>query len=115
MPRDSTADRPVTAASVNGSIRYNTNNNAFEGFSNGSWQNFAVGAGVGTVQSITAGSGLLGGTISSTGTISANAGTGSGQLVQEQTGGRYQQTSEPSLHRRTCSLATLEMVSIARV
>ena len=91
VPRDATAGRPVAAASVNGSIRYNTNNNAFEGFSNGSWQNFAVGSGVGTVSSITGGTGLLGGTITSTGTLTVNSGTGATQIVQEQTGGQIQQ------------------------
>ena len=91
IPRDSTANRPVTAASVNGMMRYNTNTNSMEGFVNGSWQSFAIGAGVGTVQNITTGAGLLGGSIVSTGTISANVGTGVGQLVQEQTGGQIQQ------------------------
>ena len=82
VPRDTTAGRPVVAASVNGAIRYNTNNNAFEGFSNGSWQNFAVGSGVGTVSSITAGTGLTGGTINSVGTLAVNVGTGSSQIPQ---------------------------------
>ena len=43
VPRDTTANRPVAAASINGAIRYNTNNNALESFVNGLWQNVAVG------------------------------------------------------------------------
>lgn len=47
------------------------------------WDSFVAGSG-GTmgVASITAGAGLLGGTITSTGTLAVNVGTGIGQLVQ---------------------------------
>src|SRR6202000_965099 len=62
VPRDTTAGRPAANA-ANGMIRHNTNTNAFEAYANGSWQNIAVGAGVGTVQTVYNGNGLLGGPI----------------------------------------------------
>ena len=54
VPRDTTAGRPVAAASVNGSIRYNTNTNAFEFFQNGVWANYNTGAGGGVTWPLTA-------------------------------------------------------------
>ena len=65
LPIGATADRPVSA--VNGMIRYNTDIGLFEGYINGSWQVIAAGSGV---TSIGTGTGLTGGPITSTGTIS---------------------------------------------
>jgi hypothetical protein len=81
VPRDSTANRPTTA--INGMIRYNTSNSSMEVFANNSWQSVAMGSGVGSVQSITAGTALLGGVITGTGTINVDVGTGANQVVRE--------------------------------
>ncbi len=64
MPIGATAARP---SGVNGMFRYNTDLALFEGFINGSWQVIAAGSGV---TSIATGTGLTGGPITSTGTIS---------------------------------------------
>ena len=64
MPSGSTANRPV---GVNGMVRYNTDTALFEGYLNGNWSPFASGSGV---TSIATGTGLTGGPITSTGTIS---------------------------------------------
>jgi hypothetical protein len=66
LPTGGTAARPVV--SVNGMIRYNTDTSLFEGYLNGAWTSFAS-TGVG-VLSINTGTGLTGGPITSTGTIS---------------------------------------------
>jgi len=65
LPIGATGDRPVVA--VNGMIRYNTTISLFEGYINGSWQTLAAGSGV---TSVATGTGLTGGPITSTGTIS---------------------------------------------
>jgi hypothetical protein len=65
LPIGATGDRPVAA--VNGMIRYNTTIGLFEGYINGSWQTLAAGSGV---TSVATGTGLTGGPITSTGTIS---------------------------------------------
>jgi len=65
LPIGATGDRPVSP--VNGMIRYNTTIALFEGYINGSWQTLAAGSGV---TSIATGTGLTGGPITSTGTIS---------------------------------------------
>jgi hypothetical protein len=64
LPIGSTAARPVGS---NGMIRYNTDIGLFEGYVNGSWQTIAAGSGV---TSVATGTGLTGGPITSTGTIS---------------------------------------------
>ena len=64
MPIGATAARPT---GVNGMFRYNTDLALFEGFINGSWQVIAAGTGV---TSVATGTGLQGGPITSTGTIS---------------------------------------------
>jgi hypothetical protein len=51
----------------NGAFRYNTTTATFEGFANGSWGSITTGTGV---TSIATGTGLTGGPITSTGTIS---------------------------------------------
>ena len=42
LPRDTTANRPATASSVNGMIRYNSQTNRLEGFENGQWGNISA-------------------------------------------------------------------------
>jgi len=64
VPAGSTANRPV---GVNGMVRYNTDIALFEGYLNGNWSAFASGTGV---TSVATGTGLTGGPITSTGTIS---------------------------------------------
>ena len=64
LPIGNTASRPF---GVNGMMRYNTDIALFEGFVNNSWQVIAAGSGV---TSIITGTGLTGGPITSTGTIS---------------------------------------------
>jgi hypothetical protein len=64
MPIGNTAARPT---GVNGMFRYNTDVALFEGYINGAWQIIAAGTGV---TSIITGTGLQGGPITSTGTIS---------------------------------------------
>lgn len=65
VPTGTTAQRP--GAPGNGDIRYNTDIALFEGYLNGGWSVFASGSGV---TSIVTGTGLTGGPITSTGTIS---------------------------------------------
>jgi len=65
LPIGTTANRP--GSPVNGMVRYNSTTTGFEGYSGGAWG--AIGGG-GTVSSITAGTGLSGGTITTSGTIS---------------------------------------------
>jgi hypothetical protein len=66
LPTGGTADRPV--APSNGMMRFNTDTLLFEGYLNGAWTAFSS-AGVG-VLSINTGTGLTGGPITSSGTIS---------------------------------------------
>jgi hypothetical protein len=66
IPAGGTAARPVTP--THGMIRYNTDSLVFEGYLNNAWTAFAS-SGVG-VLSINTGTGLTGGPITSTGTIS---------------------------------------------
>jgi hypothetical protein len=78
LPSGGTLDRP--AAPANGMIRYNTDTALFEGYLNGAWSAFSS-AGVG-VLSINTGTGLTGGPITSTGTISiANSGVTAGSYT----------------------------------
>ena len=65
LPAGSTATRPDTP--VNGMLRYSTTFALFEGYINGSWQTIAAGSGV---TSVATGTGLTGGPITATGTIS---------------------------------------------
>lgn len=66
VPYGTTADR--TGSPANGMIRYNTDLGLFEGYINGSWQTFSSGSS--GVTSVATGTGLTGGPITSTGTIS---------------------------------------------
>jgi len=65
LPAGTTATRPDTPA--NGMLRYSTTFALFEGYINGSWQTIAAGSGV---TSVATGTGLTGGPITATGTIS---------------------------------------------
>ena len=64
LPYGGTSARPTP---TNGMIRYNTDTGNFEAYGNNNWGSIALNSGV---TSITAGTGLNGGTITSTGTIS---------------------------------------------
>jgi hypothetical protein len=66
LPAGGTADRPILSS--DGMIRYNTDIGLFEGYINGVWTTFSSGA-TGVV-SVATGTGLTGGPITSTGTIS---------------------------------------------
>ncbi len=66
IPAGGTADRPI--APSNGMIRYNTDLSTFEGYISGAWAAFAPGT-LG-VTSVATGTGLTGGPITTTGTIS---------------------------------------------
>lgn len=68
LPIGATGDRPVVA--VNGMLRYNSTIALFEGYINGAWTSLASGSGV---TSIATGTGLTGGPITSTGTISIDS------------------------------------------
>ena len=75
IPVGNTSDRPASPA--NGMIRYNTDLALFEGYVNGSWATFSSGGS--GVTSVATGTGLTGGPITSTGTISiANTAVTSG-------------------------------------
>jgi hypothetical protein len=65
VPIGATGLRPVSA--VNGMLRYNTTSATFEGYANNVWGSITTGTGV---TSIATGTGLTGGPITSTGTIS---------------------------------------------
>jgi hypothetical protein len=65
VPLGNTAARP--AAPTNGTLRYNTTTATFEGYANNNWGSITTGTGV---TSVATGTGLTGGPITSTGTIS---------------------------------------------
>lgn len=82
IPVGTTIDQP---AGANGQLRYNSDTNTFDGFQNGSWLPFTLGAGVGsfsagstglTPSTATTGSVVLGGTLNV-----ANGGTGANSLT----------------------------------
>jgi hypothetical protein len=64
IPVGTTGQRP---AGVNGKIRYNSTDGAYEGYSTGAWRQFSLSGGVTLVDT---GTGLTGGPITATGTIS---------------------------------------------
>ena len=66
VPAGTTAQRSGVSP-VNGLFRYNSQTGLFEGYSSGAWTAFALGSGV---TSVATGTGLTGGPITSTGTIS---------------------------------------------
>ena len=65
LPSGATGDRAATP--TNGTLRYNTDTALLEAYLNGAWTSLASGSGV---TSISTGTGLTGGPITSTGTIS---------------------------------------------
>ena len=64
VPTGTTGQR---GSSINGNIRYNTTSSTFEGYANNAWGSIITGVGVSSVDT---GTGLTGGPITSTGTIS---------------------------------------------
>ena len=68
LPTGATGDRP--GSPVNGMLRYNSTIALFEGYINNAWTSLASGSGV---TSIATGTGLTGGPITSTGTISIDS------------------------------------------
>ena len=80
IPRMSTAQRDAIASPATGLQIYNTSTNALNFYNGSSWQVLGT-AGAG-VTAVTAGAGLLGGTINSTGTIDIDVGTTNGKIVQ---------------------------------
>ncbi len=64
IPAGTTSERP---SGTNGDLRYNSQTGTFEGYANGAWGAIVSGSGV---TSVGTGTGLLGGPITSTGTIS---------------------------------------------
>ena len=66
IPIGTTAQRP---GSGNGTLRYNSDTGTFEGYANGAWGSITTGSGV---TSVATGTGLLGGPITSTGTITVD-------------------------------------------
>ncbi len=64
VPVGTTVQRPITP--TNGTLRYNLSTATFEGYANGAWGAIAAGGGV---TSVGTGVGLLGGPITSAGTI----------------------------------------------
>jgi hypothetical protein len=64
LPQGTNGQQPV---GTNGMLRYNTDTGTFEGYANGAWGAIAAGTGV---TSVGTGTGLVGGPITTTGTIS---------------------------------------------
>jgi hypothetical protein len=64
VPVGTTGERPVA---VNGKIRFNTTDGAYEGYASGSWRQFSLSGGVTQVNT---GTGLTGGPIVGVGTVS---------------------------------------------
>ena len=89
VPRDSTAMRP--SAPVNGMLRYNNTLNVMEGYINGAWLALAAGASAGTVTSVATSTGLLGGAITTSGTLSVDVGNSANKIVQENTNAQIAQ------------------------
>jgi hypothetical protein len=84
VPVGTTGQRP---AGVVGKIRYNTSDNAYEGYSAGSWRQFSLSGGVTLVDT---GTGLTGGPITGTGTISiANTAVTAGSYGSSTTVGTF--------------------------
>jgi hypothetical protein len=69
VPAGTTAER-AGVSPVNGLFRYNSQTGLFEGYSSGAWTAFALGSGV---TSVATGAGLIGGPITSIGTISIDS------------------------------------------
>lgn len=84
IPSGTTGQQP---AGVPGKIRYNTTDGAYEGYSAGSWRQFSLSGGVTLVDT---GTGLTGGPITGTGTISiANTAVTAGSYGSSTTVGTF--------------------------
>ena len=80
IPRMTTAQRDAISPVPTGSQVYNTTTNELNYYNGSAWQ--ALGVAGSGVTSLTAGTGLTGGTITSSGTIAVDVGTGANQIVQ---------------------------------
>jgi len=80
IPRMTTAERDAIASPSNGLQVYNTVTNQLNYYNGSSW--VALGVAGSGITSLTAGNGLSGGTITTSGTIAVDAGTGPNQIVQ---------------------------------
>jgi hypothetical protein len=84
IPVGTTGQRP---AGVSGKIRYNSTDGAYEGYSAGSWRQFSLSGGVTLIDT---GTGLTGGPITGTGTISIdNTGVTAGSYGSSTTVGTF--------------------------
>ena len=81
IPRDTASNRP--SAPVNGMLRYNSSAGVMEGFINGTWATLSSGATAGTVINVATSTGLLGGPISTYGTLSVDVGSAANKVVRE--------------------------------
>lgn len=79
-PRMTTAERDAIATPPAGLQIYNITTNAINYWNGTAWT--APGSGAGTVTGITAGAGLTGGTINSSGTVAADFGSTTGKVVE---------------------------------
>ena len=79
VPRDNTTNRPSTA--VNGMIRYNTSANAFEGYVNGAWMQFAQQP-VGSTANVTASGPPVGAGVYAPASTTCNFSPGYGTCAQ---------------------------------
>lgn len=80
MPRMTGAQRDAIVSPVNGLQIYNTDSNQINFYNGSSWQALGV-AGAG-ISSLTAGNGLTGGTLTTSGTIAVDVGTTANKIVQ---------------------------------
>ncbi|MGE3681824.1 MAG: beta strand repeat-containing protein [Bdellovibrionales bacterium] len=77
----------LPASPVSGLIAIDSNDsNKLKWYDGSSWQTAGGASGSGTVTQISAGAGLTGGTITSTGTLAVDVGTTAGQIVQMASG-----------------------------
>lgn len=80
IPRMNTTQRNAITSPATGMQVYNNETNELNYYNGTEWK--ALGVAGSGISSITAGSGLLGGTIDSSGTISVDTGTGPNQIVK---------------------------------
>ncbi len=106
LPTGGTADRPGTP--TDGDLRYNSDNNAFEGYQNGAWITFTDSSG--TVTSLTQGTGIVltPSPITSTGSIAVN--TTLAALSAFNTNGIMVQTATDTFTARTIQGASNQII-----